>query len=73
MQSRLMVTLTYSCVLPLLGPAEHSFELCCLLGPSASSFIHSMLLQFTQRYESVPGYRLWWIFMQSLFINYSMA
>ena len=26
-------------------------------------FVHSTLLQFTQLYERVPGYRQWWIFV----------
>ena len=32
---------------------------CITLG----KFFHSVLLQFTQLYEWVPGYRQWWIFM----------
>ena len=53
---------------------EHLLESCATL-LNLWHISHSMLLQFTQLYEWVPGYRQWWIFTykQSLCINYSVA
>ena len=52
---------------------ESGFELmCCSVRPWEG--FHSTLLQFTQLYEQIPGYRYWWIFVRAASrINCSVA
>ena len=48
---------------------EPGFESCAaVLKPRASVF-HSTLLQFTQLYKWVPGYRQWWICVRVVFAH----
>ena len=49
---------------------ELGFESCTALSKPGQVF-HSILLQFTQLYEWVPGYRQWWLFVIAAWLNVS--
>ena len=42
--------------------------LCCVV-KTLGKFLHSTLLQFTQLYKGVPGYRQWWICVRAAFMH----
>ena len=45
------------------------FESCAAVLKPLASFFHSTLLQFTQLYKWVPGYRQWWICVRAAFTH----
>ena len=53
----------------MLGPQQREprFGSCAAMANLMGKFVHSTLLQFTQLYEQIPGYRQWWIWVYEIF------
>ena len=48
---------------------EPGFEPCAAVLKPWASYFHSTLLQFTQLYKCVPGYRQWWICVRAALVH----